>query len=227
MRVLRRDTLEWEEIEVKGKNEREFWKFNNGTKIDFMNALAVEGTPNFKGLGVCSDCGKIMTKRQFEKHIKKTASIENCTGCYYLSYKDAKLVKKNGEYEYKAKCYCRHESAYLTPDLACTNGVCRGTFSKHISIGKCKIPSKILTIKAFMNEKWLLTGKRSEKELIFKHYKYNLEAYVDRNGYFVRFEYKNDRCYYDLERDMLINKYGGSVTTNNTILNVCRRLYED
>ena len=228
MRALRRNTLEWEEINIKGQKIWDVLKFSDGTIIDYRNALAVDGDVKAGKLGYCSYCGKVMSKKEFEKHISKKASAETCKNCYYCKHKEEKLVKKNGQYVFKANAYCSHESTYLNPELKCTYGVCQGEFKKEVVFKRPKVNNKILTVSAFLNDNWTLDGinKRS-RNIVFKHYKHNLCAYIDSNGYLLYFYYKNYSCYYSEKADALITYTDHVVTTNNNILKVIRRLYEN
>ena len=222
MRVLRRDTLEWENVKIKGKKINYYLN-----DYDFRNILAFEGKISTKGLGYCSDCQKIMTKKEYEKHLDYHVSGSRCIGCYWYKNTDMKFVKQNGKFAMKSVPYCRQLHCNITPDTECKYGRCSGGFCTNIAILTPKIPKKILTIKVFLdNPTWHLDYLRSDQTR-FRYSNKNIYATCDANGYLVSFQCKGLTCWFDENRGRLIDTSGYSLTVAETKLNVFRRLYEN
>lgn len=230
MRALRRDTLEWEEVTIKGKDATEYLTFSDGRKINFLNALAYEGEISGRGYGYCTYCRKIMTKKQYDKHIDVHACVKRCKDCSYLRFSNQKMTKSGDKYVVKSTAYCYYQSKEITPNMDCGYHRCNGSFSKAIPLLTVRVPHKILTLKAFEDEsRWILQRVSNTDEyqkLMFKHYRFNLFAFIDVHGYLSYFEYKGDKCYFDRAKDALINRYGRVVSDSEPLLKVIRRLYE-
>lgn len=232
MEVLRRDTLEWQPITVAGKGLSDVltYETDDGRMryVRYDTCLAVRGELDFKGYGMCSYCGRVMTKREFNKHTKIHAG-SRCLSCSYCKESNRKLVKdKNGNLHKRTDLYCSRtsEKPVLSRDLLCTMNSCPGSF---INIDKNRVkvpvfPKKILTIVAFKN--WLFNRKDS-KWFVFKHPRYGIYAYIDRNGYLMYFELRRSGFtgIYDFDTDKFISTSGNEVNISDRTRRALRRLY--
>ena len=229
MEALRRKTLQWEKIDLKGKTIYNCLSWNDTQDlITFRNCLAVRGKINFGKLGFCSSCGKIMTHKQFVKH-KNVKMGEICDGCYYLRKCDKKDVKEsNGNLSIKYSMYCNRESCYCNKNSVCDYKSCHGYFCTDLekyANTNLYLPSKILTINAFIKYKWeLIAPRTSSYSVSFSHPRYNIVANIDKNGFLNDFLYKGVRCYFN--EDSLLAANGMTVTSSQTIINAIRRLYK-
>ena len=229
MQVLRRDTLEWEKLKYKGKGYGSYLTLSDNKPVDFINCLAVKGKHNFKNLGYCSCCNKIMTLKEFEKHNIQKANYDMCKKCYNLCERDTKITKSNGEYHKKSTLYCSRYGVPINPSMDCLHHSCNGTFYTDIPEQMPRIPTKIITLKKLLDNGWDLYEKTSLRGISLiklKYKKYDLYACVDENGFLSHFKYNGDMCYYDSEKDILLTVRGWSVTENETILKIIRRLYK-
>ena len=80
MEVLVRETLTWEKINI--TNQKAFSRIvlDNGIQVIVDNVIAVKGKLNTSKYGYCSQCYKIMTEKQFEKHKHVLIDINKCLG---------------------------------------------------------------------------------------------------------------------------------------------------
>ena len=228
MEVLRRDTLEWEKIKLKGKKSYDFMKLSDGVPINFMNVLAIKGKLNLKGLGYCSSCNRIMTQKEYDKHRIKHASIDACKGCYYFKTDDVKYTKKNGAICMKATMKCARTNAPIISGMECNYYTCSGEFldlANHLTIPQIRMPIKVITLKKLLDNGWNLNCTKYDGTIELKYKSYNLYARVDKNGYLICFKYNDYNCFYSMERMSLRTEYNHRVTRNETINKICGRLY--
>lgn len=241
MRVLNRETLKWEEVNIKGRDYCNYL-YINSRLITAKNILAYDGKINTKGLGYCSYCNKIMTKREFEKHVDKKVSAARCSKCCYFNVKQRKTVKRGDSYIVKGVPYCTrsYNSCEIKPNMECDFYKCNGSFKqgKFIPILTPKIPSKILTVKAFTDSnKWELISTQSNygyspakiRRVLFRHKTYaNLVAVCDENGFLIHFEYRFKEYWWDDKLESLIpfDRFEKNLENVN-IINAVRRLYNE
>jgi len=231
MEVLRRDTLEWEKITLKGKNNYNYLTLSNGDKINTKTILATRGKINFGKLGYCTCCGKIMTKKEFDKHSDVKASYDKCMNCYNMSQKDYKIHQdKEKTFIKSGKMFCNRCNEYINNDTKCMKFSCHGEFCTSFFKPQIYLPSKILTIKKFVKLKWELSSITNYyfcDNITLKHPTYNIKAHFDENGYLSYLGYKGKKCYYDEKTDSLRGIENNSIITDSqVILRAIRRLYK-
>ena len=237
MEALRRSTLKWEKITIKGKALGDVLKYDDGKNINVMTTLAVRGKLTArKSLGYCSRCGKIMTRKEFEAHNISHANPKTCVKCYNMRVNDPTAsTGKDGAFIHKSKMYCGYgyDSKELHSGFNCPAKSCNGEFmtdlSEKLSRAKVNIPDKILTMKSLAtNDAWTFGGKSDSQGLCFKHNRHNISAWFDLNGYLKYFIYKETKCNYDRENELLRGTNGYTiVSTNIVIISMIRRLYDE
>lgn len=213
LQAFRRDTLQWENIPIKGRYKSQIYDYADGIRIDYASTLALKGSHNFTGLGICRDCGKIMTRKQYDKHLHPTASIKRCADCNCCEKNNIRIyINKDGKLSQKGDLYCEWDNEALTRDKICRKAMC--SYAQFIEIDpddprwhkNIFLPKKILTFKAF--EGWNLERIRSESFLM-SHPCYNsISARFDINGYLIRFNVGGNYYLYDDERDEIVGTDG-------------------
>lgn len=234
LEALRRDTLKWEKITLRGKHISGIYSYNDGDEINYANTLALKGEINITGLGYCSDCRRIFNKKDYEKHLSPTASPKRCSKCVYCGEKDYKCVKSaNGEIVRKTTLVCTCGAhRVIQSGMECHSGICispefiKLTFDKIVmNNSRPIIPTKILTIKAFKG--WRVDRLRNDYCVLFNPNE-SLGVRIDKNGYFVRFIVRGTGCLYIQETDQVMYADGsGYYNVGSEIKNIMRGLYNN
>ena len=233
--ALRRDTLQWEKITLKGKDMYHAYSYDDGTSISHTNTLALRGKFNTKNLGCCSNCGKIMTQKEFEKHKIKKMNPKKCTTCYYCKSTTAKLVHgKDGNYHRKEDIVCKYQSSYdsnkwlpINKENTCHQCSCVGgnflPLKDGVTMKTPIIPKRVLTIKAFTD--WSLERNRSNFTTFVCPARASLIARLDKNGYLVNFEFRGNDGYWDEDADKFFTFGGSRIDMAEATKKIMRGLY--
>ena len=228
MEALLRDTLEWVKVNPKDQfngNKLRVFGDNFSYEATPEKILAVKGNLFTKKYGYCSNCGKVMTKKEFEKHISTKIKTNECANCSYCKVKNRRIVNHNGELLLKGDIYCSYgyQNEKITKDSYCPkNSCCNATFIENPKVF-VRLPKEIITIKQFVdNEKWDLVRKDSNY-IRFRHIRYNIEATFDLNGYLMFFSYNGNKCYFNGES--LRDYYGRPASSSERINSIIRRFY--
>ena len=211
---LRRKTLQWEKINPRGRLINRMYAYDDGKIADHLSTLALRGNMSFKGLGYCDKCLKIMTRRDYEKHLHPTAGAQ-CLDCLHHSVGDCKVAKdKDGKLSIQYEMLCGYSCEYkeVTTHTPCEYYTCKGNFIKLTdnivnSYNLPIIPKKIVTIKAFEN--WNITKINEDSFIELYDPSGDIAVRVDKNGYVTRFVYNGFYCYYDDELEEFISLSDG------------------
>lgn len=207
--VLNRKTLTWEPLPLKDRNYSFGARLSNGLTATPLTVLAVRGKERYSGYGYCSNCYKIMTKKEFEKHNHVYAGT-NCVECrFFAKVKEANgkcSCDKDGNFIYKiqAKCTYSYNADSLTKGKICPKKSCNGRFiplEKEVMKLKTShiAPKEILTIGSMVgNKRWAIHRYKNDC-VVFKNKKHNkLLALFDYNGFLLYFSYnKSNYTTYD------------------------------
>lgn len=240
MEILNRKTLEWEKVKIKGIGVVSYLTMSNGEVIEPDNTLAVRGKVNTRGLGYCSKCQIIMTKKEYEKH-KRIEAGKICSGCRYLRKENEKIVFQNGEMKYKGTLSCCYPDSYsfisnpLNKGAVCIRKSCSGTYNPipyNLPL-VAFIPYEILTVSQLMEHGWKLHNMTQSRLIFVSPHSNSLFAQVDNNGFLVQFIYKYSKystvtCVYNSKEGRIVK----SDTMNDSVTDLpeiaikeIRRLY--
>ena len=231
--ALRRDTLKWEKITLNGKKYSNPYYYDDGTRINFENTLAIRGKFNARGYVRCSDCGRVFTRKAFEKHHQPVANEKICISCSCHGIKDPQIIKhKNNNWCIKGNITCEfgYDCKYITKDFVCKRYVCSGSSRKiaaDAEWSKPSIPSQILTIAAVKNWRCI---ECSDNLFYFEYRRDDLRlpyigAIFDKNGYLIKICIDSHDGYFDKESDNYIRFDGRVINVSADVKTILRGVY--